>query len=118
MQSSVELRKEIATLEAEILCLERYLLSLYRTAFEEHLPTLSNITGTYLQLQAGSPSQIVPNQSYCKLEPEIQKNVFPHHSHASPGHDSFTSDNGNSAAFLKAASTRVIMHLAPSPKFM
>ncbi|XP_044475395.1 uncharacterized protein LOC123203209 isoform X2 [Mangifera indica] len=106
LKSSVELRKEIATLEAEILCLERYLLSLYRTAFEEHLPTLSNITGTYLQLQAGSPSQIVPNQSYCKLEPEIQKNVFPHHSHASPGHDSFTSDNGNSAAFLKAASTR------------
>ncbi|XP_031270184.1 uncharacterized protein LOC116128586 isoform X2 [Pistacia vera] len=106
LKSSVELRKEIATLEADILCLERYLLSLYRTAFEEHLPTLSNITGTYLQLKAGSPTQIVPNQSYCKLEPEIQKDDFSPHSHASPGHDSFTSDNRNSAACLKAASTR------------
>ncbi|PON35911.1 Ternary complex factor MIP1, leucine-zipper [Parasponia andersonii] len=39
-QSSVELKEEIATLELEILHLERHLLSLYRTAFEGQLSTL------------------------------------------------------------------------------
>lgn len=38
MQSSAELVNEIATLEVEILRLERYLLSLYRTNFQHHLP--------------------------------------------------------------------------------
>ncbi|KAL6549255.1 hypothetical protein OROHE_009100 [Orobanche hederae] len=40
-KSSVELVKEIATLEVEIVHLERYLLSLYRTAFQQHLPRIS-----------------------------------------------------------------------------
>lgn len=37
LQSSEELKEEIAELEKEILQLERYLLSLYRTSFGDHL---------------------------------------------------------------------------------
>ncbi|XP_010539080.1 PREDICTED: uncharacterized protein LOC104813214 isoform X2 [Tarenaya hassleriana] len=39
-KSTEELRNEIAELETEILHLERYLLSLYRTTFGDHLPAL------------------------------------------------------------------------------
>ncbi|XP_051137821.1 uncharacterized protein LOC127256028 isoform X2 [Andrographis paniculata] len=38
-KSSVELMEEIAVLEVEIMHLEQYLLSLYRTAFMRYLPT-------------------------------------------------------------------------------
>lgn len=39
MQSNEELIGEIAELDTEILLLERYLLSLYRSSFGDHLPT-------------------------------------------------------------------------------
>lgn len=116
MQSSAELRMEIATLEAEILHLERYLLSLYRTAFEEHLQTLSSITRNHLEYKTGSPKPIVPNKSYYKLEPKIQKVGFFNHDQASPAHDLPISDNDNSAACLKLASTKVNMHSASLPR--
>lgn len=37
MQSAADLVKEISTLKLEVLHLERYLLSLYRTAFDQYL---------------------------------------------------------------------------------
>ncbi|KAJ6708543.1 hypothetical protein OIU74_009787 [Salix koriyanagi] len=50
-KSSAVLRKEIATLEAKILHLERYLLSLYRTAFNERY-----LTGDFIHHDQSSPA--------------------------------------------------------------
>ncbi|PSS31139.1 UPF0692 protein like [Actinidia chinensis var. chinensis] len=61
--SSEELMKEIASLEIKILHLERYLLSLYRTAFEQNLPALLENNGTYLQYDKGSQLQVLADQS-------------------------------------------------------
>lgn len=112
MQSSAELRTEIATLETEILHMERYLLSLYRTAFEEHLPTtFSKSTGTCLEYNPGSLTPIVSHESYDnKLKPDIKKGGFFNPDRASPAHDLSISDDRISAASLKAASKRVKMH--------
>ncbi|KAK2661012.1 hypothetical protein Ddye_007545 [Dipteronia dyeriana] len=107
-KSSAELRTEIATLETEILHMERYLLSLYRTAFEEHLPTtFSKSTGTCLEYNTGSLIPIVSHESYDnQLKPDIPKGGFFNHDRASPAHDSSISDDRFSAASLKAASKR------------
>ncbi|KAL7085741.1 hypothetical protein ACP275_14G297900 [Erythranthe tilingii] len=43
--SSAEVVKEIAKLEVEIVHLERYLLSLYRTAFQQNLPSIPKNNG-------------------------------------------------------------------------
>ncbi|KAJ8772604.1 hypothetical protein K2173_027781 [Erythroxylum novogranatense] len=59
---SAEIRKEIAILEAEILHLERHLLSLYRAAFEEKLPSLPYIDNNHLQHKVGSPFQVTSNR--------------------------------------------------------
>lgn len=110
MQSSAELRKEIAVLEAEIMHLECYLLSLYRTAFEEHLHTLSSISGTHLEYKSGSPTPIVSNKSVNRLEPQVRKGGFFHYDQALPAHDLSISDNYNSAASVKGDCARVNMH--------
>ncbi|XP_038987334.1 uncharacterized protein LOC103713877 isoform X3 [Phoenix dactylifera] len=44
-ESVVELVKEISALELEVIHLERYLLSLYRTAFDQYLPRSSTAAG-------------------------------------------------------------------------
>ncbi|KAI0502236.1 hypothetical protein KFK09_017183 [Dendrobium nobile] len=48
-----ELVKEITTLELEIVHLEQYLLSLYRTAFDYHNKDFSNISGEYCRHSSG-----------------------------------------------------------------
>lgn len=63
IQSSAELMKEITTLEAEIIHLESYILSLYRTAFEQYLPTLFENWGTHFQCKIGSQLQTKCDQS-------------------------------------------------------
>ncbi|KDO85300.1 hypothetical protein CISIN_1g009032mg [Citrus sinensis] len=105
-KSSAELMKEIAVLEAEIMHLERYLLSLYRTAFEEHLHTLSSISGTHLEYKSGSPTPIVPNKPVNRLEPQVWKGGFFHYDQALPAHDLSISDNYNSAASVKGDCAR------------
>ncbi|GFZ10585.1 tetratricopeptide repeat (TPR)-like superfamily protein [Actinidia rufa] len=62
-QSSEELMREIALLEGKILHLERYLLSLYRTTFEQNLPALLENKGAYLQYDKGSQLQVLADQS-------------------------------------------------------
>lgn len=58
--------REIATLEVEILRLERLLLSLYRTAFQQHLP---RITEDHVETPRGGGSQL--NQPSQKTESKI-----------------------------------------------
>lgn len=83
-KSQFELRKEIVTLELEILHLERYLLSLYRrTAFEDLQPILSNSTSRH--------SKCTPE------EPPVELKLTHHH-------DSSSSDSPgcSSSSFNKA----------------
>ncbi|KAF5747270.1 putative electron transporter [Tripterygium wilfordii] len=68
-KSSGELRKEIAALEVEILHLERYLLSLYRTTFEECLPALSDAPAGHIGYKKRSILQVAKIPSHCTLEP-------------------------------------------------
>ena len=65
MQPSAELVREIATLEVEILRLERRLLSLYWTAFQLHLP---RITEDHVETPRGGGGGGQLNQPSQKIE--------------------------------------------------
>ena len=100
LQSSAVLRKEIATLEAEILHLERYLLSLYRTAFNEQLPGFSNTTKNHLQYKTGSPLQVQSPHN-------LKVGDFIHHDQSSPAHGWSGSYSQSCIASLQSTSTMV-----------
>lgn len=53
-KSSVELVEEITSIEIEILHLERYLLSLYRTSFEQHRSSLCKIESHLLPVESSN----------------------------------------------------------------
>ncbi|XP_057986803.1 uncharacterized protein LOC110669243 isoform X2 [Hevea brasiliensis] len=93
LKSSDALRKEIATLEAEILHLERYLLSLYRTAFEEHMPATLNVPKNHMQYKNGSLSKVPVNQSHFNLRPHIENSNLIYHDQTSPAHGWASSDD-------------------------
>lgn len=63
LESSVELMKEIALLEIEILHMEHYILSLYREAFKQQLQPLSRSCVVDSVCKVASP---VPNTIYDK----------------------------------------------------
>ncbi|XP_041022050.1 uncharacterized protein LOC121263302 [Juglans microcarpa x Juglans regia] len=104
-KSSTELREEIATLEVEIMHLERYLLSLYRTAFEGHRPTLPDTHGSYLQYKIGSLPKLLSNQSHQNMEPRVSKDALVHHDKMSPTGWA-NSDNPGLVAHLKSKSSK------------
>lgn len=87
--------------------LERYLLSLYRTAFEQHLPTFSDNPGTYAQYKTESPLVVVANRSCHKLEPDMQRGGTALHDRTSSTSGWASSDNLSYAATPKATSKRV-----------
>ncbi|EEF52940.1 uncharacterized protein LOC8269966 [Ricinus communis] len=105
-KSSDVLRKEIATLESEILHLERYLLSLYRNAFEERVPPLSNAPKSPWQYKKGSPSNLVVNQSHHNLKPHMERDGFIYHYQTSPAHGWASSDDQTCTASLHSTSKR------------
>ncbi|XP_059291928.1 uncharacterized protein LOC132045360 isoform X3 [Lycium ferocissimum] len=72
-ESSMGLMKEIAILEIEIMRLERYLLSLYRTAFQQNLPALLENQKSHLQGKISSPTQSTTDQSYSNVELDMSK---------------------------------------------
>ncbi|KAL0288222.1 UNVERIFIED_CONTAM: hypothetical protein Sangu_2466800 [Sesamum angustifolium] len=79
--SSAELMNEIATLEVEIVRLERYLLSLYRTAFQQHLP--SN-PGNHVQQIKGISPWNKPDQPSPRRNFETSKDYHDHQGQISP----------------------------------
>lgn len=98
LQSSEDLRKEIASLEFEILRTEQYLLSLYRTAFDEQVSSFSPHTETSL----------VSSQFYPKSEQSDVTSVFSYQYQASPASERSSSCPPRSfQASLKALSARV-----------
>ncbi|KAK2988161.1 hypothetical protein RJ640_020643, partial [Escallonia rubra] len=68
IQTSKELMDEITAIEVEINHLERYLLSLYRTAFEQLLPTKLEYHGTHFENVIGTQMQNIADQSCYKLK--------------------------------------------------
>lgn len=105
-KSTVELQKEIATLEVEIMHLERYLLSLYRTAFQEHTSTLAKVSETKLQSKTRSPSRKMPSELKQRSEPHIRQNGVLHTFQSSPAHCWASLDNQSSTSSVKAISAR------------
>ncbi|KAJ4849045.1 hypothetical protein Tsubulata_046131 [Turnera subulata] len=106
-KSCDELRKEIATLEAEIVQLERYLLSLYRTAFEDHLQTSSDVPQKLLGYNTESPSQVlVEEQSDYKLQVQVQEGGSKYQGQDSPAYDCSRSDNPSCISSIHSISTR------------
>ncbi|XP_037493658.1 uncharacterized protein LOC105635145 isoform X2 [Jatropha curcas] len=100
LKSSDALRKEIATLEAEILHLERYLLSLYRIAFEEHLPVFSDAPKNHLEYKEESPSKVIVNQ------PCVERSSFVYHDRNTPPPGWASSDRQSCSSCLHSTSTR------------
>ncbi|CAH8389970.1 unnamed protein product [Eruca vesicaria subsp. sativa] len=95
-KSSEDLRKEIASLEFEMLRTEQYLLSLYRTAFDEQVTSFSPHTETSL----------VSNQFCPKSEPSDLTGVLSYHYQASPVSERSSSCPRSFQASLKAFSAR------------
>lgn len=58
---------EIATLEVQILQLESYLLSLYRTTFQQQLPSLLGTPERHLKDKIGSHLHRIHTQPSCKI---------------------------------------------------
>uniref|UniRef100_A0A1J3IAF3 DUF547 domain-containing protein n=1 Tax=Noccaea caerulescens TaxID=107243 RepID=A0A1J3IAF3_NOCCA len=95
-KSSEDLRKEIASLEFEILRTEQYLLSLYRTAFDEQVSSFSPRTDTSL----------LSNHLCPKSEQSDVTGVLSYHYQASPVSERSSSCPRSFQASLKALSAR------------
>ncbi|WZZ58300.1 hypothetical protein YC2023_058407 [Brassica napus] len=96
-KSSEDLRKEIASLEFEILRTEQYLLSLYRTAFDEQ------VTSSY---SPHTETSLVSNQFCPKSEQSELAGVLSYHYQASPVSERSSSCPKSFQASLKAFSAR------------
>ncbi|XP_010539744.1 PREDICTED: uncharacterized protein LOC104813722 isoform X2 [Tarenaya hassleriana] len=107
-KSPEKLRDEIASLEFEILRLERYLLSLYRTAFDAQVPSLSGLTGTNLPNDlAGSPSVSLAKQFSHKFDQRPEPVTgFGYRYQASPSYNNPFSYPRGFPGTLKALSAR------------
>ncbi|KAK4781422.1 hypothetical protein SAY86_015524 [Trapa natans] len=91
-KSSVELRREIVTLEAEIMHLERHLLSLYRTAYEEQMFTLPRTFETQPKCQTEPPRKNENgNEIHQESKPPEKRNSQFCHNQISFGIESYTS---------------------------
>lgn len=72
--SSVELVKEIAALEVEIVNLESYLLSLYRTALHRHLPGIPGDYGNHIKEITGISPRFTSDHLSLKAKLETPRN--------------------------------------------
>lgn len=104
-QSFAELEEEIATLELEIMHLERHLLSLYRTAFQGC--ALPSSPDSHLQPMTRSRSKFVQKQPRSNLELQMHRGRPVQHDQTSPAYIRFHSDHHRSATSIKATPKRV-----------
>ncbi|XP_051118128.1 uncharacterized protein LOC127242590 [Andrographis paniculata] len=72
--SSAELVKEIAALEVEIVNLESYLLSLYRTALHRHLPSIPGDYGNHVKEITGISPRFTSDHLSLKSKLETPRN--------------------------------------------
>lgn len=76
MQSPSDLVKEITALEFEIVRMERYLLSLYRTSFQQTLPSNLGSHGNHIQQMAGGNQWATPDQSSQRKKSFMAKGCY------------------------------------------
>lgn len=76
VQSSSDLVKEITALEFEIVRLERYLLSLYRTSFQQTLPSNLGHRGTHVQQMTGANPWVTSDQSSQRKKSSTAKDYY------------------------------------------
>lgn len=112
MQSSAELLNEIITIEDEITYLERYLLSLYREAFNQSSHSPSGKCETDLQNNILIEPRNITDQSCSTLESNFSKDVPVHHHCISSPRASTDSDYWNRVGMLQPSIQRVskLMH--------
>lgn len=99
--------KEITTLEEEIIYLERYLLSLYRSAFEQHIPSVYGNCESPLPTNIVIRSRATADQSYLSREPNLCKGDSDRNNHRSPIHGLAGPDNRSHATTPRFSSERV-----------
>ncbi|KAL3845938.1 hypothetical protein ACJIZ3_003341 [Penstemon smallii] len=83
-KSSAELVKEIAKLEDEIVHLERYLLSLYRKTFKQHVPSKTGNRGTHVQETTRTCPSVSLNQPSPLTKLGTTKDYLDHQDQSSP----------------------------------
>ncbi|KAL3514914.1 hypothetical protein ACH5RR_027631 [Cinchona calisaya] len=105
-KSSIELMQEITTLEVEILQLERYLLSLYRTAFQQHHPVLMGGQGTLIEDKMRSHMQATDNRPCFEMDRAISRSDSNHHHQILPS-NALACSNYHIKAATKSPSRRV-----------
>lgn len=98
--SSAELVKEITSLEGEIIYLERYLLSLYRGAFEQHISSSPGESRTPSQNKSDTESQNSSAKCCLRLEPKLYKDSPDYYNQSLPSARSVASSD-----YQKHAST-------------
>lgn len=104
IQSSAELVKEITSLEDEIVYLERYLLSLYRSAFEPHIPSSHGESGASSQDKGDMESQNSSDKCCLRLEPKLFNDGPTCYNHSLPfTHNVASSDDQIYAATPKSS---------------
>nr|XP_011464994.1 PREDICTED: uncharacterized protein LOC101297740 isoform X2 [Fragaria vesca subsp. vesca] len=103
-KSFAELEEEIATLELEIMHLERHLLSLYRTAFQGC--ALPSTPDSHVQPMTRSRSKFVQKQPRSNLELQMHRGRPVQHDQTSPAYIQFHSDHHSSATSIKATPKR------------
>lgn len=98
-QSAAELEEAIAALDLEIVYMERHLLSLYRNAFERHLPTLPS----YPSSNCLPNTKITSNQSGSTMQQQTHRATPVHCLQTSPARCWTTCYNSSPASALKTS---------------
>lgn len=109
IQASADLVKEITVLEGEIIYLERYLLSLYQSAFKPHIPSLSEKSENPFKKNIETDSRVVTDQSCLRRDPNLCKDNPDIHNQSSPANGLAGSDDWNLATTPKLSAKRVSM---------
>ncbi|CAA2986811.1 Hypothetical predicted protein [Olea europaea subsp. europaea] len=104
-KSLAELVNEIATLEFEIMQLERYLLSLYRTVFQQQFPCSLGNQGTSLQKMSETP-QVKAEKLSPIMELDMLKGFNDNQSQSSPSSAFAHSNDLMTVATPKSSSRR------------
>lgn len=76
--------KEITRLDVEIVRLERYILSLYRTAFQQNPPSNLGNHGTHIQQMTGTHPWVTSDQPSQRTKSEMAKEYYDHQGCTSP----------------------------------
>lgn len=111
LQSSAALVKEISMLEAEIGHMEQYLLSLYRKAFQQHLPSIQGNHGPHVQQISGPSPLVTFDQASQEKKLGRRKVLYDHQDQSSPTSALTGPNDMDQVAISESSSGRVGLQL-------